>query len=110
MLRRSTVAVSTLVPALNVLSTVLFDSTFLSLVRTNAGPLPGLTCWNSTTAHSCPSMLSTMPFLRSFVDAMRACQPSSRQIGDVTRTERSGSGQQPPSLSPPLGKLPDDLQ
>ena len=52
MLRRSTVAVSTFVPALKVLSTVLFDSTFFSLVRTNAGPLPGLTCWNSTTAQS----------------------------------------------------------
>src|SRR3954451_8317721 len=76
MLRRSTVAVSTLVPALKVLSTVLLDSTFFSLVRTKAGPLPGLTCWNSTTDQSWPSMLRTMPFLRSFVVAMRACQPS----------------------------------
>src|SRR3954452_2325250 len=76
MVRRSTVAVSTLVPALNVLSTVLLDSTFFSLVRTKAGPLPGLTCWNSTTDQSWPSMLRTMPFLRSFVVAMRACQPS----------------------------------
>ena len=76
MVRRSTVAVSTLVPALKVLSTVLLDSTFLSLVRTKAGPLPGLTCWNSTTAQSWPSMLRTMPFFRSFVVAMRACQPS----------------------------------
>ena len=72
MVRLSTLAVSTLVPALKVLSTVLLDSTFLSLVRTNAGPLPGLTCWNSTTAQSWPSMLRTMPFFRSFVDAMRA--------------------------------------
>ena len=54
----------------------------------------------------CPSMLSTMPFFRSFVDAMRASAPS-RQIGDVTRTERTGRRQQPPSLSPPSGKLPD---
>ena len=69
-MRLSTLAVSTLVPALKVLSTVLPDSTFLSLVRTKAGPLPGLTCWNSMTDHSCPSMLSTMPFFRSFVVAM----------------------------------------
>ena len=69
MSRLSTVAVSTLVPALNVLSTTLPDSTFLSLVRTKAPPLPGLTCWNSTTDHSWPSRLSTRPFLRSFVVA-----------------------------------------
>src|SRR4051812_11334564 len=69
MSRLSTVAVSTLVPALNVRSTTLPESTFLSLVRTKAPPLPGLTCWNSTTDHSCPSMFSTRPFLRSFVVA-----------------------------------------
>src|SRR5262249_52588429 len=43
--------------------------TFFSFVRTNAPPLPGLTCWNSTTVHSCPSMFSVMPFLRSLVVA-----------------------------------------
>src|SRR3954454_14963086 len=69
MSRLSTVAVSTFVPALNVLSTTLPESTFLSLVRTKAPPLPGLTCWNSTTDHNCPSRLSTRPFLRSFVVA-----------------------------------------
>src|SRR5829696_2026601 len=67
--RLSTFAVSTLTPALNVLSTTLPDSTFFSLVRTNAGPLPGLTCWNSTMDHSCPSMFRTSPFLKSAVDA-----------------------------------------
>src|SRR5680860_200500 len=69
MSRLSTLAVSTFVPALKVLSTTLPDITALSFVRTNAGPLPGFTCWNSTTDHSWPSRLSTMPFLRSFVDA-----------------------------------------
>src|ERR1041384_7014183 len=68
--RLSTVAVSTLVPALKVLSTTLPLSTFLSVVRTNAPPLPGLTCWNSTTAHSSLSRLSTRPFFRSLVEAM----------------------------------------
>src|SRR5580698_5286463 len=67
MSRLSTLATSTLMPALNVLSTTLPDITFFSLVRTNAGPLPGLTCWNSTTFHSCPSRFSVMPFFRSLV-------------------------------------------
>ena len=57
MSRLSTLAVSTFRPALNVWSTTLPDSTFFSLVRTNAPPLPGLTCWNSMTFHSWPSML-----------------------------------------------------
>src|SRR5699024_1611637 len=69
MLRRSTFAVSTLTPALKVLVTTLPEVTPLIFVRTNAGPLPGLTCWNSTTDQSCPSMLSTMPFFRSLVVA-----------------------------------------
>src|SRR6059036_1767194 len=70
--RLSTLAVSTRTPALNVRSTTLPDRTALSLVRTKAGPLPVLTCWNSTTVHSWPSMLSTRPFLRSFVVATGA--------------------------------------
>src|SRR3712207_8974470 len=40
------------------LSTTLPDSTFFSVVRTKAPPLPGLTCWNSVTAQSCPSRRS----------------------------------------------------
>src|SRR5665648_560055 len=55
MVRLSTLAVSTLVPALKVLSTT----------------LPGLTCWNSTTDQSWLPMLRTMPFLRSLVEAKR---------------------------------------
>src|SRR5436305_800684 len=35
-------------PARNVLSTTAPVSSPLSFVRTNARPLPGLTCWNST--------------------------------------------------------------
>src|SRR3954452_23803182 len=94
--RRSTVAVSTLVPALNVLSTVLPDMTLRSFVRTKAGPLPGLTCWNSTTAQSWPSMLSTMPFFRSFVVAMRAgtssCQKMGTGAGRARRRESLAAG------------------
>ncbi len=83
MSRLSTVAVSTLVPALNVLSTTLPDSTCLSLVRTKAGPLPGLTCWNSTTVQSCPSRLSTMPFFRSLVDATWSLSLTGRSAGTM---------------------------
>src|SRR5665647_2461188 len=71
MVRLSTLAVSTFVPALKVLSTTLPDKTALSLVRTKAGPLPGLTCWNSTTDQSWLPMLRTMPFFRSLVEAKR---------------------------------------
>src|ERR1700685_1949963 len=65
--RRSTLGTSTLTPALKVRSTTLPDMMFFSLVRTKAGPLPGLTCWNSTTLHRLPSRFSVMPFFRSVV-------------------------------------------
>src|SRR5215469_186862 len=78
--RLSTLATSTLTPALKVLSTTLPDSTFFSLVRTKAGPLPGLTCWNSTTFQSCPSMFSVMPFFRSFVVATGRLQLQNQQF------------------------------
>src|SRR5438477_4578216 len=97
--RLSTVAVSTLVPALNVRSTTLPDSTFFSVVRTNAPPLPGFTCWNSTTVQRSPSRLSTRPFLRSFVVAisfrvsfesrgLRDPQQSTRAREDSSRGRR----------------------
>src|SRR4051794_41170631 len=69
--RRSTFSMSTFAPALYVLSTTFPVTTFFSLVRTNAPPLPGLTCWNSTTFQSWPSMLSTTPLRMSAVEAMR---------------------------------------
>src|SRR4051794_913026 len=43
---------------------------FLSFVRTNAPPLPGFTCWNSTTVMSPSGRFSAMPFLRSFVEML----------------------------------------
>src|SRR6187549_2722291 len=49
---------------------------FLSFVRTNAPPLPGFTCWNSTTWKSTSSSSSVMPFLRSLVDTLIAGSPS----------------------------------
>src|SRR4051812_31235994 len=77
MFRRSTVAVSTFVPALNVLSTTLPVSTCLSVVRTKAPPLPGFTCWNAVTVHSWPSRLRTSPFFRSLVVATSLQSPVS---------------------------------
>src|SRR3712207_9348365 len=94
--RLSTLATSTLTSALNVLSTVLPDSMFLSFDRTTAPPLPGLWCWNQMTCHSCPSRLSTMPFFRSFVVATQRPVP----VGGprVTAGVRAGpSPEQPPS-------------
>ena len=96
MSRLSTVAVSTLVPALNVLSTTLPDSTFLSLVRTNAPPLPGLTCWNSTTDQSWPSSLSTMPFLRSFVVATEKSSCSLAEVYARTALDGGARRNRPP--------------
>src|SRR5712691_590139 len=74
--RLSTLATSTRTPALKVRSTTFPLSTFFSLVRTNAPPLPGLTCWKSTTLQSWPSMLRVMPFLRSFVVATSVVSPA----------------------------------
>src|SRR5271154_3009332 len=42
--------------------------TFLSFVRTKAPPLPGLTCWNSTTLNRPSGRLRLMPFFRSLVE------------------------------------------
>ena len=88
MSRLSTFAVSTLVPALNVLSTTLPDITFFSVVRTKAPPLPGLTCWNSVTVQSWPSMLSTRPFFRSFVVATVSASLRTVASAPVRRTRR----------------------
>src|SRR5215469_9484810 len=43
---------------------------FFSFVRTNAPPLPGFTCWNSTTVMSPSGRFRAMPFLRSFVETL----------------------------------------
>src|SRR6478736_3047465 len=109
MSRLSTLAVSTFRPALNVRSTTLPDSTFFSLVRTKAPPLPGLTCWNSMTVHSWPSIFSTVPFFRSLVVAtirrflsgsvcvLCSGERAGPQTADHrTRPARTPSGQQGP--------------
>src|SRR6188508_1162372 len=54
-------------PARKVRSTTAPDSSAFSLVRTNAPPLPGLTCWNSTMRQTPPSSSMCMPFLNWLV-------------------------------------------
>src|ERR1035438_9886705 len=39
-----------------------------AFVRTNAPPLPGLTCWNSTTLNRPSGRSRLMPFFRSLVE------------------------------------------
>src|SRR5215212_6212470 len=54
-------------PARNVRSTTAPLSRPLSFVRTNAPPLPGFTCWNSTMRQKPPSSSMCIPFLNWFV-------------------------------------------
>src|SRR3954469_14997803 len=58
-------------PARKVLSIDAPSSARLSLVRTNAPPLPGFTCWNSTILKTVPSTSMWVPFLNWLVLIMR---------------------------------------
>ena len=55
-------------PARNVRSFTRPVRTSRTLVRTNAPPLPGFTCWNSMIRLGLPSMLMHLPFLKSAVE------------------------------------------
>src|SRR4051812_31539032 len=52
---------------------------FLSFVRTNAPPLPGFTCWNSTTVMRPSGRLRVMPFFNSFVEMLTEYSPLGSQ-------------------------------
>src|SRR6266511_2154306 len=54
-------------PARKVRSTTAPLSRFFTFVRTNAPPLPGFTCWNSTIRQTPPSSSMCIPFLNWFV-------------------------------------------
>src|SRR5215218_8302548 len=54
-------------PARKVRSMTAPSSTRLSFVRTKAPPLPGLTCWKSTSLKTVPSTSTCMPFLNWLV-------------------------------------------
>src|ERR1700730_2825217 len=66
---------STFSPARNVLSITRPSRMCLSLVRTNAPPLPGLTCWKSTMVYGSPSKRIFRPFLNSAVDTCMRSRP-----------------------------------
>ena len=59
-------------PARKVLSTTEPLVRPFSLVRTNAPPLPGLTCWNSTMRHVWPSSSMCMPLRNWLVETTSA--------------------------------------
>src|SRR5918996_352770 len=54
-------------PARKVRSMTAPSAARLSLVRTKAPPLPGLTCWNSTMRKTVPSTSMWVPFLNWLV-------------------------------------------
>src|SRR5271154_490976 len=57
---------------------------FFSLVRTKAPPLPGFTCWNSTTLNRPSGRSRLMPFFRSLVEtAMDVLCESGQGAGAV---------------------------
>src|SRR3954447_26843602 len=66
-------------PARNVRSTTAPLSSPFSLVRTNAPPLPGFTCWKSTMRHTPPSSSMCIPFLNWFVLTVSAMK---RKLAD----------------------------
>src|SRR6266511_1197202 len=84
-------ATSTASSARKVLSSTRPVRTFFSLVRTNAPPLPGLTCWNSTTFIRSPSMFSVMPFFRSLVVGITALLRSAGRGRPAATSRRSGA-------------------
>src|SRR5438477_6914399 len=59
-------------PARNVLSTTDPADSDFSFVRTNAPPLPGLTCWNSTMRQVWPSTSMCMPLRNWLVETTSA--------------------------------------
>ena len=65
MVMRSMVASSNFAVGLKEVSVTAPVMTFFILVRTKAAPLPGLTCWNSTTCITWPSISKVTPFLKS---------------------------------------------
>ena len=68
MSRLSMIACSSFSSARNVRSTWAPLRMLRSVVRTKAPPLPGFTCWKSTTWKSPSGRLRDMPFLRSLVE------------------------------------------
>src|SRR5581483_9628279 len=66
-------------PARNVRSTTAPESRPFSFVRTNAPPLPGFTCWNSTMRQTEPSSSMCIPFRNWLVETTSATAGQSSQ-------------------------------
>src|SRR3954463_16544067 len=79
-------------PARNVRSTTAPLSSPFSLVRTNAPPLPGFTCWKSTIRHTLPSSSMCIPFLKLFVSTVSATKPRGPVPLLLGATRLSGGG------------------
>ena len=52
--------------------------TFLYLVRTKAAPLPGFTCWKSTTSMGLPSISKIIPLRNSPAEIVGIIKSSSQ--------------------------------
>src|SRR4029078_8593607 len=78
--------------ARNVLSSTAPVRKFLSLVRTNAPPLPGFTCWNSTTVMRPSGRFRAMPFFRSLVETLTVLSLGNRSDDQVLRELGEGHG------------------
>src|SRR5438477_5283773 len=77
-------------PARKVLSTTAPDSSAFSFVRTNAPPLPGLTCWNSTMRQTPPSSSMCIPLRNWFVLTVSATAPECTCVSLRDRDELLG--------------------
>ena len=81
-------------------------------MRTNAPPLPGLTCWNSTIRKSWPSISMCDPFLNCavLITARRvaAPAPARRSAGRVRRRVLGGVAGQQFLLALAAGVLEED--
>src|ERR671919_1803832 len=75
-------------PARKVRSTTAPVSRLFTFVRTNAPPLPGFTCWNSTMRQTPPSSSMCIPFLNWLVETVSAIAARTLADGDQLLGER----------------------
>lgn len=81
---------------LNVFSNAEPVSMFLSLVRTNAAPFPGLTWRNSVTRHTDPSISTVTPGRSSLLDSIRTPCGAERCSTAACRGSRRAAAPAPP--------------
>src|SRR6476659_7336792 len=95
-------------PARNVLSTTEPLVSPFNFVRTNAPPLPGLTCWNSTIRHVWPSNSMCIQLRNWLVETTSATAPeaSERRLPDLDQVLRE-RGQHLDAVLPHDGEILD---